>query len=323
LWNFGTQLNCALVARLSEILSPVWTLSLNGGGAIAEGIDAIRQCIDVIVRTTKGTDPLRPLFGCDVYLFQDAPLSIAIPNMKKALLDAIGAWEPRVSITSIDHTLGQPGNVIFNINYTLADKSLSDSIAFLIGSGGIVNTTNKRRLILQGFFPPNPAGYQYQIYLVLNNSDALPAPPVNGFASTYELFTWLQKNWGNYGQWYMNASGIVGYISPNYSQGTISIGLLVANKYKTLVPGVPIGSAYTVSVTLDGTTYSAAGLQTADQVLQWAKADQTLGALGIWQLEIADDSFSADFNDDFDVYQLYLSVYTQQPHSITITITTN
>lgn len=311
------------MAALNEILSPVWTLSIDGGGAIAEGIEAIRQCIDLIVRTTKGTDPLRPEFGSDVYKYQDQPLNVAIPNMKSAILEAIGIWEHRVSITDITHTIGIPGNIIFNISYTLADKSLADSISFLIGSGGIFNQTNKRHLILQGLFPPNPSAYQYQIFLVLNNDDVLPAPPANGFASPAELYTWVQNNWVNFGQWYLNGSSLVGYMNSDFTQGTISIGLLVANKYQALIPGLPIGQSYSVSVVVDGTTIATAGLLTPNQILQWAQNDEVLGLLGNWQIDVANDSFSEDFSDDFDVFQLFLSLFTEVPHTVTIIITTS
>jgi phage baseplate assembly protein W len=309
------------VATLEQISSPVWTLSVDGGGAIVEGMDAIRQCIDIIVRTTPGTDPLRPLFGCDVCKFQDSPINTAIPRMKKAILDAIATWETRVNITSIDHSISIPGQVLFSLTYTLEDKSLADSVAFLIGNGGVISGPTRQRLILRAFFPPNPGGLQYQIVCALDGENILPAPPSTGFASIQDLNEWVQTNWLNYGQWYLNGDSLVGYMIPSFTKGSISISILAQRRVEGYIPALPIGYKYIVDIAIKGVHYTnTEDLFTVDQVLGFVKNNPVLSSLGFWQVLTKDGSFNDDFMDDFDLYSQFLQLLISSTDLVEINI---
>jgi len=312
------------LATLSDIKSPVWTYSITGGGAIAEGLAAIRQCIDIIIRTTPGSDPLRPHFGSDVYKYVDAPVDIAIPNVKKAILEAIALWEKRVTVTRIQHRVGGVGEesrLYFEIGYRLTDQALNDLISVAIGNGGINTGTGTKRLILQGFFPVNPSNYQYQVTCILNGVEILPAPPADGFSDAASLYQWIKNNWLNYGQWYLNAESVVGYMNPTYKTGSLIIGLIAKRKFSGGIPVLAIGEKYAVTVTVDGDQYqNSADLLTADQVRQWAQ--DTLGGLGTWSLQTIPGSFNDDFSEDFDIYRQLLVVYTDQADEVTIEILT-
>ena len=308
------------MATLSQIKSPVWTYSIFGGGAISEGLAAIRQCIDIIIRTTKGSDPLRPEFGSDVYKYQDYPANAGIANIKKAILDAIKTWEKRVVITYIRHTL-ELSNLILEIGYKLVDDSLNDIILVTIGSGGVSTGINIKRLILQGYIPPNPSNYQYQVACTLNSVSILPAPPGDGFADVFELYAWVQTNWLNYGQWYLTAESLVGYMNPIYTTGSLSISLLTKNKFFGAITGIPVGYKYHVVIVVDGKTFtSTTNLYTADQIRQWAQ--DNIGELGSWSIGTLPGSFSDDFSDDFEVFTQSLVIYTALAKVVTITITT-
>jgi len=308
------------LATLSQIKSPVWTYSILGGGAIAEGLAAIRQCIDIILRTTKGSDPLRPLFGSDCYKYQDQPVNVSIPNIKKAIIDAIGLWETRVTITDITHTINV-SQVIFNIGYQLVDGTLTDSIDLTIGGNGMSTNVSPRKLTLQGYFPPNPSGFQYQISCILNGENILPVPPANGFGSIDEMFTWIQTNWVNYGQWYITANSIIGYINSGYTTGTFTISILTKNRFQGGIPGLPIGYKYDVQITVDGTLFeNSIDLFTPDQIVNWAQ--NNLGYLGLWQIVTNPGSFNDDFSEDFQLYLQILVLYTSQAQSVIINITT-
>ncbi|MBV7529043.1 GPW/gp25 family protein [Chitinophaga sp. sic0106] len=308
------------MATLSQIKSPVWSYSIYGGGAVAEGLAAIRQCIDIIIRTTKGTDPLRPEFGSDVYKYHDAPANIAIPNIKRAILNAIATWETRVVITYIRHIL-DVSHLTFEIGYRLVDDTLNDAITISLGNGGIVTGVTKNRLILQGYIPPNPSNFQYQIQCILNSTAILPSPPVDGFVDVYEMYTWVKENWANYGQWYLTADSIVGYINPDYTTGSLSISLLTKSRFVAGIPGLPIGYKYAVNITVDGTLYSSSvDLFTPDQVRQWAQ--ENIGFLGFWQVVTNPGSFNDDFSEDFELYLQLLVIYTSQAESVLIDIST-
>lgn len=308
------------VATLAQIKSPVWTYSISGGGAIAEGLAAIRQCIDIIIRTTPGTDPLRPLFGCDVWQWVDQPPSIGIPNIKKAILDAIAIWEPRVTITTITHKL-DVSHLYLDITYRLTDGTVSDLLSVIIGNGGISSIVSPRKLVLQGLFPANPNNYQYAITCSLDGAAILPLPPGNGFATPDDMLQWVRSNWINYGQWYLTADSIVGYIVPDYSTGILTVSLLAVLLFSGGIPGRAIGRIYHVDITVDGVTYSSSeGLYTADQIRQWAQ--DNINWLGTWEVLTIPGSFNDDFNDDFDIYRQQLMIYTNQAVDVDIQITT-
>ena len=311
------------MAGIADIKSPVWTLSKQGGGAVAEGISAIRQCIDIIIRTTKFSDPLRPGFGSDVYKFQDYPVNVAIPNIKKAIKDAVEQWEPRVNITKIPHQVSLE-RLYFYLFYQLADGTLTDSILITVGSDGIETGVSPKQLILQGYFPPNPNGYQYLISLVLDDEEKLPEAPAGGFSTVYEMFDWVQVNWLNYARWYLNADSIIGYIDSDYTTGSLTISISKQARFDGGIPPLPIGDKYSVSITVDGTEYNNANISlfTSSQILDFVTEHDFLGSLGTWKTVINPDSFSEDFNDDFSVYQEILQLYTNNATSVVINITT-
>jgi phage baseplate assembly protein W len=308
------------LATITQIKSPVWAYSILGGGAISEGLSAIRQCIDIILRTTKGSDPLRPEFGSDVYTYQDAPVNIAIPNIKKSILEALNTWEPRVTVQKVNH-IGDVSKLEFEVVYTLNDGTISDSIIVTIGSSGIVTGIPVNRLILQGFVPPNPSNFQFQVKCILDGSPIVPAPPDSGFGDVLEMFQWVKDNWLNYGQWYLTAEGLVGYMVPSFRTGSLTVSLLTKNRFQGLIPSLPIGYKYHISVDVDGTVHeNDSDLFTAGQLRQWA--EDNLGELGMWQLVSLPGSFSEDFSEDFQLYLQLLVVYTSQANNVVITITT-
>ena len=308
------------MATLNNILSPVWTLSLNGGGEIAEGLDAIKQCLNVIVRTTKGTDPLRPEFGSDLYKYADQPLNTAIPNMKLAMLDAVAMWEPRIKVTYIAHTLGDTdkGQIDFKLGYSLADGSISDSLIVAVNSGGVITGSTRQRMILRAYLPMDGTGLQFQISGQLNGANILPAPPASGFSSVSDLYAWVQQNWTNYGQWYLTADSIVGYMNPSNTSGSISVSLL---SVRQIVGAIPTGFNYTITVNVDDVLYSNVNAcNTPGDLLQYVATDPILGALGTWQIATLPDSFDDDFSEDFDTYTQALQLITSEGNNIQISI---
>ncbi|MCM5528973.1 GPW/gp25 family protein [Parasegetibacter sp. NRK P23] len=307
------------MATLSQIRSSIWSLSATGGGGIAEGIAAIRQAIDIIIRTTKGTDPLRPLFGSNVYLYVDAPAT-NIPQIKAAILDAIQTWEPRVIITSLQHRL-EVSHLFIDVGYRLTDSTIADLLTVTIGAGGVSTGVSPRRLILQGLIPENPSGFQYLVDLTLDGVPILPLVPESGFPSINEMYLWIKENWGNYGQWYQTVEKIIGYITPPYKGGSLSISLLEIMKFYGGIPGLPIEFKYLVTITIDGTEYeSDVDLFNPEEIRQWA--ENTLGEFGSWKLENMPGSFNDDFNEDFELFRQTLALYTTEAENVIIAIST-
>jgi phage baseplate assembly protein W len=103
--------------KLSEIKATNWSLSLATYGEVVQGLTEISQAIHVIVTTQRGSDPLRPSFGSDIYLYIDRPVTEAIPRMIKAAVDAIRIWETRVKVTRVTYNLDVDGLVEFTIEW--------------------------------------------------------------------------------------------------------------------------------------------------------------------------------------------------------------
>lgn len=117
--------------KLKDIRSRNWSLSLDAYGRVVEGIDDISQCIIVIVTTVKGTDPLRPEFGSDLFSYLDRPISEAIPQMIRSSVEAIGIWETRVEITKV--SFAQDGGAVeFTFDWQEKTSSQTGSTKVLI-----------------------------------------------------------------------------------------------------------------------------------------------------------------------------------------------
>lgn len=100
---------------LNQIETANWTLSMAGLGEVVTDIDDLVQCVNIILTTSKGTDPLRPTFGCDIWRYQDLPTNDAIPKIVVEILNGIVAWEARASVQSITYQVINYSNVQFNI----------------------------------------------------------------------------------------------------------------------------------------------------------------------------------------------------------------
>ena len=119
--------------KLEDIKAKNWTLSLENQGEVVQGIAEISQCLRVLITTRKGSDPLRPDFGCDIFLYQDLPINQAIPRMVKAISQAVDKWEPRIDVTKIGYALGEDGSAItFTIEWTEKTSQQTSSTKILI-----------------------------------------------------------------------------------------------------------------------------------------------------------------------------------------------
>lgn len=286
------------LAGLNDIQSNTWSLSIVGPGAIAEGLASLRQCIDLILRTSLGSDPLRPFFGSDIYTYQDKPQNIAIPNIKQSIVTALAAWEPRILVSKVNHKLKEFGHTEFEIVYGIVDSDLLDSIIFDLYNGQL-SQANTVTLTLQALFPANIATRRNQISLVLNNNPATPLPPFNGFSNINETYAWVQANWGSYGRWFLLNDRIqVRLFSGSYQQASLTLVTSNTYRYAAYIPDSS-GAGYLVSFDPGtGATISPSGLLTKADLLIWVRAN--LGGFGSWQIENAGTT-SGDFNLDFNI----------------------
>src|SRR5216683_1537301 len=112
---------------LADITSADWSLELDasgqpgsGIGNVVQGLSDVNQCIRIILTTPKGSDPLRPTFGADVWRYIDAPINAAIPAIVREVTEAILRWEPRVTLVSIKAVPILGGDVQAGAHLTIA-----------------------------------------------------------------------------------------------------------------------------------------------------------------------------------------------------------
>lgn len=98
--------------------SQYWQLSISGPGETVTGLKDIAQSILNVLTTIKGSDPLRPTFGSDIWEYVDLPQPEAIPLTIKAMFEAVQLWEPRATITRIIPTPNSNGQVKYTLYWT-------------------------------------------------------------------------------------------------------------------------------------------------------------------------------------------------------------
>jgi uncharacterized protein len=95
---------------LSDITSADWSLELDstaggvagaGIGGVVQGLQDVNQCVQIILTTPKGSDPLRPTFAVDLWKYIDYPISAATPAIVREVTEAILLWEPRIDLLKV------------------------------------------------------------------------------------------------------------------------------------------------------------------------------------------------------------------------------
>jgi phage baseplate assembly protein W len=69
-------------------------------GKLLSGLDELRQSIEMIILTPRGTVPLFREFGSGIMEYLDQP-GASLLSFKADLIDSIERWEPRVRVVSL------------------------------------------------------------------------------------------------------------------------------------------------------------------------------------------------------------------------------
>ena len=70
-------------------------------GEIASAVDDLHQSIANLILTPLGSVVTEPEMGCDLMPYIDRPMDVAIPNITRAIWDAITMWEPRIVLQDV------------------------------------------------------------------------------------------------------------------------------------------------------------------------------------------------------------------------------
>lgn len=139
-----------MATKIQDIKATNWQLSNQTIGQVVEGIDDIRQCIGIILTNTKGSDPMRPLFGSDIWRFIDSPVNTAIANISSEIIDCIGKWEPRIIIKELTYNIAGT-KVDFELTGELLESGEITQILFFIDRQKQINPPGIGRAFSNGF----------------------------------------------------------------------------------------------------------------------------------------------------------------------------
>lgn len=101
--------------KLEKITAIHWQPALGQFGAIVTDIQDIEQCIRIILKTPKGSDPHRPEFGSDLWRYIDHPLPNVIPDIIAETVNAIRLWEPRAEVIKVTTAIEEYSQLIVKV----------------------------------------------------------------------------------------------------------------------------------------------------------------------------------------------------------------
>jgi phage baseplate assembly protein W len=121
------------MALISDITSTQWTFDINTPGNIVQGLESIKQCVFIILTTEKGTDPLRPDFGCAAFDYLDMPVNVAIPRMIKSISESLLKYETRIEEIKVTPALNI-SQTTFTISYKIKNTKSTDQLNVTYGN---------------------------------------------------------------------------------------------------------------------------------------------------------------------------------------------
>ena len=77
-------------------------IDINNIGKTLSGTEDVKQSWGIILNTVKGSDPLRPEFGCDIFNYIDKPITM-IQGLSSVITD-LEKWEPRSTVNQVKVT---------------------------------------------------------------------------------------------------------------------------------------------------------------------------------------------------------------------------
>lgn len=281
--------------------NPYFQLSTLGVGALAVGVEDIRQCVDIILRTIPGTDPLRPQFGCDAYKYADKAINVAIPNIKSEIFQSLSLWEPRIDVVTIAHDFEQYAQLAFNITYRIIDDNFLDSIVFVNGSV-IGSNNNTDAIILSAIVPAKVVNGVYRVSFIIDDKSVLPAIPAEGFTSPSDMLIWINAHWFNYGKWYLTANSLILYLNAGLATKaflsvteTAQISLTVA--LPVLGAGEYFNLAFAFNDTAPAPDFPNDTINTAEGLINWLLTNWS--TYGNWSITSSATGGGGDFSGDF------------------------
>ena len=279
-------------------------LSTVGVGALAVGIEDIRQRMFNVLNSIPGSDPFRPLFGCLAYTYTDKPVTTAIPNIKKEIFESLSLWMPEIQVITIAHT-ADVAQLYFTVSYGLVDTDLVDSVTFSIG-GSIDGSGISNGIVITAAVPAPFTGGIYRVKFLVDGTAVVPAIPDFGFSSPAEMLSWINNNWSNYGRWYLTGSSLVLYLNSGIANTVVlSVTETPSITIRQLIPELAPAAFYNLQFQANGVSAIPdfpGSINTVESLLLWIRSNWS--GYGNWFVQTESTAsepgdLNADFNNDF------------------------
>ena len=139
-----------MAIKIDEIKATNWQFSTLALGEVSQGIDDIRQSIGLILTTTKGSDPFRPLFGSDIWQYMDTQVTTAVANISKEIIDSLSKWEPRIIVKKLNYEIIKT-KIDFVLTFELLESGETTHILFYIDKKTQITPPAMGRAFSNGF----------------------------------------------------------------------------------------------------------------------------------------------------------------------------
>lgn len=93
----------------------------NRYGQTVSDADDINQCLAVLFNTQQGSQPLRPLFGCNLSRYLDTPINLARPQMVREIVAAVRLFEPRIRLVRVSVDAAADASLQCSVEWRYSD----------------------------------------------------------------------------------------------------------------------------------------------------------------------------------------------------------
>jgi len=109
--------------------------SANGAVAYSEFEENIRQNIMIIVGTRVGERQMMFDFGCRIHELLFAPSNSSTARLASGYVeDAIGRWEPRIELLTVNAAFDPSGSIIVQISYRIVATGTVEHLTQIVSN---------------------------------------------------------------------------------------------------------------------------------------------------------------------------------------------
>ena len=102
-----------------------FSINLENRDEYVYGIDDVKQCWDIILKTIPGSIPFMPEFGSNVYQYLDKPINVVFSDAVNTIIKDLERWETRAKVNKVSKEIIE-SNLIIKIygTYTSTGESI-------------------------------------------------------------------------------------------------------------------------------------------------------------------------------------------------------